>query len=626
MEIRLKIKLVVLWKTIILLGIIVLLSACFHSKKEAVSSIAIIPDEHTLLAITPEFSIKMAGNTLNKHYLRLKSGKIFPMTGILQVDGRTYRFMGEDSLRISPIASLANDSVSWSGKYSYLFPGKGWEQKEYDDSFWKEGNAAFGPVKGNSKIRTAWGAENIYVRRHIKIDNKDALEGHKIYVCYICDDQIKLFWNGDFLFEKGITYQTKCGRLTDEAIAHIGNGTNVLAAYGCNTGGPALLDFGLYIENKTYSEADTALLKQIDVQATQTHYVFQCGDVELQIDFVSPSLSEKWNMTGWPVGFLSYQVRSEDKKEHTVEILFDVDMEWMFGRRKIDSWVEQEWRFVKSDSLYLGLTADGTSFSCDDSHVVLSQKLCAENGNKGILLIGYGEGQRIQYIGERLQPLWNDNGKGEVKELMKAVGNRYQKLKEECNKLDNLWNNKAFQVGDKTFAEQILPSYRNFISSHRFVLSSDNKSFCFGDTLGNVRDAYRSFPALLFFNRVDWMKSLLNPIFEYCEDEHWKRKYPPCDIGLYPVASKQIKVDNCAEEAAANMLVMTVAIVEAEQDFSYAELHWSHLCLWANYLEEKMKGEVLPSIELLDANDKRVKCVLGLMAYHKLIQLKDAYE
>ena len=355
MEIRLKIKLVVLWKTIILLGIIVLLSACFHSKKEAVSSIAIIPDEHTLLAITPEFSIKMAGNTLNKHYLRLKSGKIFPMTGILQVDGRTYRFMGEDSLRISPIASLANDSVSWSGKYSYLFPGKGWEQKEYDDSFWKEGNAAFGPVKGNSKIRTAWGAENIYVRRHIKIDNKDALEGHKIYVCYICDDQIKLFWNGDFLFEKGITYQTKCGRLTDEAIAHIGNGTNVLAAYGCNTGGPALLDFGLYIENKTYSEADTALLKQIDVQATQTHYVFQCGDVELQIDFISSSLSEKWDMTGWPVGFLSYQIRTEREKEHTVKILFDVDTEWMFGKREVNSWVEQGWRFTKSDSLYLAM-------------------------------------------------------------------------------------------------------------------------------------------------------------------------------------------------------------------------------------------------------------------------------
>ena len=122
------------------------------------------------------------------------------------------------------------------------------------------------------------------------------------------------------------------------------------------------MDFGLYVENKTYSEADVAILKKTDVQATQTLYVFQCGDVELQIDFVSPSLSEKWNMTGWPVGFLSYQVRAEDKKEHTVEILFDVDMEWMFGRRKIDSWVEQEWRFVKSDSLYLGMTADEHRF------------------------------------------------------------------------------------------------------------------------------------------------------------------------------------------------------------------------------------------------------------------------
>ena len=33
-----------------------------------------------------------------------------------------------------------------------------------------------------------------------------------------------------------------------------------------------------------------------------------------------------------------------------------------------------------------------------------------------------------------------------------------------------------------------------------------------------------------------------------------------------------------------------------------------------------------PSIELLDGNDEHVKCVLGLMAYRKLIQLKDAYE
>ena len=102
--------------------------------------------------------------------------------------------------------------------------------------------------------------------------------------------------------------------MTDEAINQIVNGDNVLAAYCRNTGGSALLDFGLYIENKTYTDAEPAILKQKDVQATRTQFVFQCGDVELQIDFISSSLSEKWDMTGWPIGFLSYQIRTKEKK------------------------------------------------------------------------------------------------------------------------------------------------------------------------------------------------------------------------------------------------------------------------------------------------------------------------
>ena len=52
--------------------------------------------------------------------------------------------------------------------------------------------------------------------------------------------------------------------------SYIVNGDNVLAAYCRNTGGPALLDFGLYIENKTYTDAEPAILKQKDVQATRT--------------------------------------------------------------------------------------------------------------------------------------------------------------------------------------------------------------------------------------------------------------------------------------------------------------------------------------------------------------------
>ena len=135
----------------------------------------------------------------------------------------------------------------------------------------------------------------------------------------------------------------------------------------------------------------------------------------------------------------------------------------------------------------------------------------------------------------------------------------------------------------------MLPSYRNFISSHRFVLSSENKIFCFGDTLGNIREAYESFSTLLYFNRIDWMKSLLDPIFEYCEDNHWVKRYPPYDIGLYPIINKQVKLDDNAVAVAADMLMMMAVIVEVEQDFSYADAHWNLLCLWADYLREKME-------------------------------------
>lgn len=167
-------------------------------------------------------------------------------------------------------------------------------------------------------------------------------------------------------------------------------------------------------------------------------------------------------MTGWPVGFLSYQIRTEREKEHTVKILFDVDTEWMFGKREVNSWVEQGWRFTKSDSLYLAMRTDETRFSYEDNHIILSQKLCSGKEDRGVLLIGYKEGQTLQYGGENLRPLWNNDEAKEVKELMKSVGNRCQELRQESEKLDYKWNDKALQVGGETLAEYILPAYRNF--------------------------------------------------------------------------------------------------------------------------------------------------------------------
>lgn len=98
------------------------------------------------------------------------------------------------------------------------------------------------------------------------------------------------------------------------------------------------------------------------------------------------------------------------------------------------------------------------------------------------------------------------------------------------------------------------------------------------------------------------------------------KSYPPYDIGTYPISGRQSSVEDHSIEVAADMLMMTLTIVELENDFDYAEKHWGLLQQWAGYLESCMQNESDFIPELLNENDERVKRVLGWKAYQKLVQ------
>ena len=150
--------------------IIGLLTTCDSSERIEVLRNDIYPSRHILVPLAPTFSVEVAGDTLYHQYLHVFKGKDFPLMGILYVDGKGYRFMGGDSLRIRALAPLAGDSCGWKGKYFFLRPEEGWNKVGYDDSKWQEGSAAFGTEGLWYATNTIWSDDNIYLRRQVTLN------------------------------------------------------------------------------------------------------------------------------------------------------------------------------------------------------------------------------------------------------------------------------------------------------------------------------------------------------------------------------------------------------------------------------------------------------------------------
>lgn len=601
------------------------LSAC-NSQEKMRKIMNIHPSEYTVMPLTPNFSINTISDTLYNQYLRLSNEREFPLIGILRVDGKAYRFMGGDSLRIQSIAPLSIDSCGWIGKYSILYPGDDWEKTDYDDSKWKKGSGAWGTDGLWYLPYTCWDAPSIFVRRHFNIDKKD-LESRKLYMRYVCDDSLTLYFNGDRIVDVGYTPIPKCAQLDDSIVRKLQVGHNVIAGHGRDIGGDALMDYGLYVENKTYDGVTTACLKSMDLQTTQTHYSFQCGEVELRIDFVLPSLLQHKEISNSPIGLIAYDALATDGQQHDIEICFDLDMEWIFGQIGVESSVENGWRILQGENLYLAVKERAVKSMYKDGHIILTQRLSGNiDTNDGILLFGYDEKNYLQYYGENLLPYWDKKRNKSFKELLKMAGNSIKTLKEECNATDFLFAEKLNQDIANISAEQEILFNRNFIKDHRFSMTLDEELICYGDTIGKIKGAYIYSSYLLYCGRVDWMKGLLKPVFDCCENGRWHKKFPPYDIGVFPLAIRQESVEDHSVEMAADMLMMAVAIVKAENCFDYADNHWTVLNQWGNYLEEEMKQIQIPADRLLDGGDKCVKTLLGLKAYQKLKELKIEHE
>jgi len=623
-------------KQLIYLICLTILTGCEKSEQFSVLKNNLRPPAYPLVTIDPYTSAWSMTDKLYNEQVKHWTGKEFPLIGAIRVDGQTYRFMGTEESSVKTIAAMSTDRA-WAGKYQFGNPGGGWEHPEFDDSRWREGQASFG-TPGETNVNTLWQTNDIWVRRHIKI-NED-LSRKKVFLKYSHDDTFELYINGIPVVKTGYEWHKNVViPLNDQVKETLKQGETVIAAHCSNKTGGALVDFGIYAEDETETHlSQTAVQQCADVQATQTHYTFECGRVELKLSFLAPLLMDNLELISRPVNYICYDVRSLDGRNHDVQIYFEAARNWALNtpsqKNKGEGYEKDGLVFLKTGSTnqkVLGKRGDdiridwGYFYLCsekancyyqtgnpyqmrhefiqtgklsgdagpkEDASLAISQSLGEHKSASGKIMIGYDDIYSMQYFRENLRPYWNKDGSKTIEEAFAEADHDFGQLRDRCTRFDYQLMFDAWDAGGKEYAELCALAYRQTISAHKLMespdgdllfLSKENNS---NGSVATVDVTYPSAPLFLYYN-PKLAEGLLNPIFYYSESGKWEKPFPAHDIGTYPWGNGQTYGGDMPVEEAGNMLILTTAIAVVEGNAGYAEKHWNILTVWANYLVDK---------------------------------------
>ncbi|WP_029906837.1 glutaminase domain-containing protein [Prevotella sp. 10(H)] len=622
--------------SILLLSCLCLIACKNQSKQDyEVTKNNLRAPAYPLITIDPYTSAWSMTDNLYDESVKHWTGKNFPLVGAIKVNGTGYRFMGTENIPMVAIAPTSEQG-GWTGKYTTTKPSTNWMNKEFNDSSWKEDKAAFGTKENEVTAKTQWSTEYIWVRRTVNLE--EDLSGKEVFLEYSHDDDAIIYINGIEVVNTGnACHKNVLLRLSDEVLSTLKKGENIIAGYCYNRGGNALLDFGL-VREKDHKELlkNTAVQKSVDVQATQTHYVFACGDVDLKLTFSAPLFMEDLNLISRPVNYISYEVLPNGNTAHDVELYFEASSEWALDKplqKSVSEGFENgNLLFLKTGSVdqqilskqgddlridwgyfYLVAEKENTTFSVGESEELRTGFI---NGNKenitnsqgdkiafsrnlgsvnepvsGKIMIGYDDLYSIQYFGENLRPYWNKDGNQNITDEFHKANKEYDKLIEKCYAFDSELMKTAMNAGGKKYADLCALAYRQSISAHKLVqapngdllfLSKENNS---NGSIGTVDITYPSSPLFLYYN-PELAKGLLNHIFYYSESGKWAKPFPAHDVGTYPLANGQTYGGDMPVEESGNMIIVTAAIAEMEGNAKYAEKHWDVLTTWTDYLTE----------------------------------------
>jgi hypothetical protein len=590
---------------------------------------------YPLITHDPYFSIWSTSDTLTSSPTKHWTGTDHSLIGMLKVDGKVFRFLGEPASVYRTVVPAA-DEINYQAAYTESAPSGDWMNAGFDDSKWKKGAAPFGDDKTASK--TEWLSKDIWMRREFTVSS---LNGNRLFLKLHHDDNVEVYLNGTRAYEKtGWTSKFVYIPLSDELKKQIRKGKNILAVHVTNTAGGSWLDAGIVEEPKPASSEliQTANQNSVSINATQTIYDFTCGKVDLQLSFTSPLLINDLTILARPVSYISAKVKSNDGSIHRVQLYFGastdiaantplqqiVTQKYTSGKLAIlkAGTAEQPVLQKKGDDLridwgylYVAVPAgsavrqsvsqDGNPSKAFGStaqnlasgkHLVLNTVV--DLGSTGkvakeqLILMGYDDLYSVQYFNTNLKPWWRETTGGTMEQQLSRALTDYKITIAKCIALNKMIREDALKAGGENYARLCELAYRQSIAAHKLVkspggellfLSKENYS---NGSINTVDITYPSAPLYLSYN-PELLKGMMNGIFYYSESGKWTKPFAAHDLGTYPKANGQTYGEDMPVEECGNMIILTTAIAKVEGNADYAKKHWNTLSVWAGYLSKE---------------------------------------
>jgi hypothetical protein len=601
----------------------------------------------------PYFSIWSFGDKLNESTTRHWTGKDHSLMGIISVDGKLYKFLGEPARQYKSILPWSEESA-YSCLYTESKPTGNWTTQDYDDSKWKTGTALFGTAEQDPK--TLWTSREIWIRR---VFEWQTISANDLLLRAKYDDNVEIYLNGEKIFSAGCCSANKEIELTKEIQQKLKKGKNVLAMYCENTGGQAFIDAGIY-ERLAPETIPQAVQKSVEITATQTKYEFACGPVTVSVKFLSPLLMDDLDLYSRPISFVTFNIKSDDEKRHYVKLFFDaspdlakhrnsqsVDVSYYpkdgIAYQKIGT-MDQPVLKRKGDDVridwgysYVGIrSASGVEMNPLSRQPDITGRfnLKVEEGYtkntpyEKTLVLAYDDLYSIQYFGQNLQAWWKKNFSS-AEDMIKKSLDDFKSIAERCDIFDKQLYEDAVKAGGKTYADLCVLAYRQSLAAHKLVRGPNNEvlypskeNFSNG-SIWTVDVTYPSAPLTLIYN-PSLLKGMVEPLMYYSESGKWTKSFPAHDLGTYPLANGQTYPEDMPVEEAGNMIILTAAICKAEGKYDFAKKHWDVLSKWVEFLvndgfdpanqlcTDDFAGHLARNVNL------SMKAIVGIAAYAQM--------